>query len=66
MNLTDITITDIIRSDYFSVADKFKFKKYNCADWELAKLIGIKRQEYANRFISVISIFLSFYVNYFR
>ena len=38
----------MIRSDYFSVTDKFKFKKYNCTDWELAKLIDIKRQEYAN------------------
>ena len=33
---------------YFSVTDKFKFKKYNCTDWELEKLIDIKRQEYAN------------------
>ena len=31
------------RSDYFSVIDKFKFKKYTCTDWEVTKLIDIKR-----------------------
>ena len=39
----------IVRSDYFSVTDKFKFKNTtNCTDWGLTKLIDIKRQEYAN------------------
>ena len=47
LNVSYVT-TYIIRSDYFSVTDKSKFRKKNCTDWELAKLIDIKRQEYAN------------------
>ena len=36
LNVSYVT-TYIIRSDYYSVTDK-----YNCTDWELTKLIDIK------------------------
>ena len=45
-NVSYVT-TYIIRSDYYSVTDKFNSKN-NCTDWELTKLIDIKQQEYAN------------------
>ena len=47
LNVSYVT-TYIITSDYYSVTDKFKLKKTTVADWELTKLIDIKRQEYAN------------------
>ena len=40
--------------DYSSVADKFNSKNTTrCTDWELTKLIDIKRQEYANNWDKV-------------
>ena len=32
----------------FQLQINLNLKKYNCTDWELVKLIDIKRQEYAN------------------